>query len=335
MKILVTGATGFVGNVLIPMLYAHPEVEAVSALILPGENPPHGWKDRPVRIIVGDIRDPQAVNAAVAGHSHVIHMAGLISYWRRELPQLFAVNRDGVRHVVDACLENGVTRLVHISSVGAVGFHPDGTLADETTPFNWPEQLPYMVSKHDGQRVVEEAVAQRGLPAVIINPASIMGPGDPNPNTPHNQLYRNIYNGPMLGCFAGGLAVVDVRDLCQLIVAALQGDQPGQAYLAIGANLTYREVVQTIARAAQRKAYPFALPGWIFFVAGLFMEALAAITRKRPLLTAAYGRLSAWRAYYSNHKSVQAFGIAYRPFAQTVADTCRYYESHFLKTPAH
>ncbi|MBS1226368.1 MAG: hopanoid-associated sugar epimerase, partial [Candidatus Aminicenantes bacterium] len=223
MKVLVTGATGFVGAVLVPELVARHGAGAVDAFVLPGDVIPATWRDSGVRLFRGDIADAGAVRAAVSGHDRVIHMAGLISYWKGDEEKLRQVNEDGTRAVVEAALAGGVERLVHISSVGAIGFHEDGTPADETTRFNWPADILYMGSKRRGQDIVERAVRESGLRAVILNPASIMGPGDHNPATPHNELYKRICGRTQIGSFAGGLAIVDVRDLAAVILEAVEG----------------------------------------------------------------------------------------------------------------
>jgi dihydroflavonol-4-reductase len=324
-RILVTGATGFVGSVLVPELVRRFGVESVSAFVLPGDRIPDSWTDLPVRVLPGDIADAAAVRGAVAGHSRVIHLAGLISYWRGDLDRLRRVNRDGVRSVVEACLEHGVRRLVHISSVGAVGFHRDGAPADEDTPFKWPSNLFYMLTKREGQEIVEEAVRTRGLAAVIVNPASIMGPGDHDPNTPHNKLYRTICCGRLFGSFAGGLSIVDVRDLVALIIGALERGRVGERYLAVGANLRYAEVIRMISKACGRRAYPFPVPAPLLVAAGGLLELLSRATGRRPLLTAAYGRLSGWRAYASNAKSRAEFGHEYIPAEKTIADGWAYF----------
>jgi dihydroflavonol-4-reductase len=324
-RILVTGATGFVGSVLVPDLVRRFGAEAVSAFVLSGDRIPDSWGDLPVSVHRGDIADAPAVRRAVAGRTHVIHLAGLISYWKGDLEQLRRINRDGVRSVVEACLAEGVQRLVHISSVGAVGFHRDGTPADEDAPFNWPPSLYYMLTKKEGQDIVEAAVRERGLPAVILNPASIMGPGDHNPNTPHNRLYRSICRGRLFGSFAGGLSVVDVRDLAAMIVAALDRGRVGEKYLVVGANLRYAHVIRLISRACGRRAFPFAIPAPVVTAAGALLEAISRATGRRPLLTAAYGRLSGWTAYASNAKSREEFGHVYLPVEKTIADGWAYF----------
>jgi dihydroflavonol-4-reductase len=325
-RVLVTGATGFAGAVLMPELVRRYGAAAVDAFVLPGDRIPETWRDAGVRTFEGDIADASAVMAAVAGHDHVVHMAGLISYWKGDAEKLKAVNEDGVRAVVEASLAAGVERLIHISSVGAIGFREDGAPGGESTPFNWPPDILYMASKRRGQDIVERAVRERGLRAVILNPASIMGPGDHDPATPHNQLYRRICGRTQLGSFAGGLAIVDVRDLAAIIGKALEGrGRDGECYLVVGANLTYPDVVRRISRACGRKAYPFRVPAPLLAAAGRLMERAARESGRRPLLIAAYGRLSGWTAFYDNAKSRREFGHVYIDADKTIADGWAYY----------
>ncbi len=332
MNVLVTGATGFVGAVLLPRLIETYGASSVSAFVLPGDRIPASWGDRGIRIHEGDIADPAAVRSAVAGKSHVIHLAGLISYWRGDRTPLFKVNRDGARTIGEACLDAGVERLIHMSSVGAVGFHKDGRPADEKTAYNWPDSILYMASKHEGQLAVEELIRSRGLRAVIFNPASIMGPGDHNPKTPHNQLYGMISKNRIMGSFSGGLAVVDVRDLASLVEKALAGSgRDGQGYLAAGANLTYSETIRLIGRACGRNTRPVAIPAFLVAAGGGLLEGASRLTGKRPLITLAYGRLSGWTSYYDNEKSIREFGHSYLPVERTIADGWEYYRQHHQK----
>jgi dihydroflavonol-4-reductase len=329
-KVLVTGATGFVGAVLMPALVGRYGTDAVSAFVLPGDKIPATWSTSGVKTLEGDVADAAAVRAAVDGHSHVVHLAGFISYWRGDEAKLRKVNEDGARSIVEASLAAGVKRLIHISSVGAVGFHESGQPADETTLFNWPKDILYMASKRRGQDIVEQAVRDRGLRAVILNPASIMGPGDHNSETPHNALYRRISRGPLFGSFSGGLAIVDVRDLVALILKALEGrGRDGESYLVVGANFRYRDVIRSISLACGRRAYPFPIPAPLLVVAGSVLERASRRTGRRPLLTAAYGRLSGWPAYYGNTKSRREFEHAYIDPDTTIKDGWTYFRDTF------
>jgi nucleoside-diphosphate-sugar epimerase len=331
MMILVTGATGFVGNVLLEKLMeSYPEAH-ISALVLPNDPFESSVSRREgVRIIRGDITKREDVSNAVQGHSHVIHLAGFISYSRQDQKALMDVNAKGVQNIVDACLQYGVVRLIHISSVGACGFFRDGRLAHEETPFNWPHYFHYMVSKHKGQKIAEQACQERGLSTVILLPASIMGPGDPNIATPHNQLYDRIYKKGLFGCFSGGLAVVDVRDLVEIIIKALKSEVRCEKYLVVGANVKYADVVKAVAKYGHKRIFPFPVPAFFLSALGRFLELIGKVIKHRPLLTYAYGKLSGWTVYYANEKSKREFDHTYRSFEKTIEDSCRYFEDRFL-----
>ncbi len=330
MNTLVTGSTGFVGRRLVARLLETRPGDSLAALLLPGEPVPECFGGR-VEILRGDLRDPASVRAAVAGRELVYNVAGYISYWRLDRKAMEAVNVGGVRAVVDACLASGVRRLVHVSSVGAVGFRRDGGLASEEEPFNWPESIGYMATKRAGQDIVEAAVRERGLDAVIVNPASVMGPGDPGPGTAHNRLYADMYRRPaFFGTFAGGLAIVDVRDLVELILAAAERGRKGESYLAVGANVPYSRVLEIMAGKAGRRFVPFVAPPALLRAAGALAELASLATRRRPLITEAYGRLSGWTAYYSSEKSRRELGATYRSLEDTIGDGCAYYEERFL-----
>ena len=264
----------------------------------------------------------------------VFHVAGFISYWILDTDILHAVNVDGVRAIVDACIEFKIKRLIHVSSVGAIGFHRDGTPADEETPFNWPESFGYMTTKRDGQLIVMEAIRNSGLDAVIVNPASVMGPGDPIQNSAHNRLYGNIYGSPFFfGSFGGGLAIVDVRDLVKTVIAAAEHGRKGESYLAVGANVPYTQILRLMTRHAGKYFIPFVVPSFALIAAGWVAEFVSRFSGKKPLITLSYGQLSGWTAYYSSEKSKRELGISYRPLEKTIADGCEYYISTFMKKP--
>lgn len=333
MNILVTGASGFVGRLLVAELLSTRKGDSISVLLLPAESVPPSFEGR-VDVLRGDLRDAAAITAAVAGKDLVFHLAAFISYWRYDAGIMDAVNRGGVANMVDACVAAGVKRLVHVSSVGAIGYHPDGSPSDESVQFNWPEDFGYMTTKRDGQKIVMDAVRDRGLDAVIVNPASIMGPGDPVAGTAHNRLYGNMYRQPFFfGTFAGGLAVVDVRDLVAVILAAAEKGRKGESYLAVGANVPYSRVLEIMAKSAGKTYIPFAIPPAILTAAGWLAEVFSGLTKKRPLITASYGRLSGWVAYYSNEKSRAELCTTYRPLEETIDDACAYYEARFLGRP--
>jgi dihydroflavonol-4-reductase len=330
MKILVTGATGFVGSVLVPRLIEKYGADSLAAYVLPGDRIPSSWKDRGVEVVRGEITERERLVQAVRGRSHVIHLAGFISYWRRDFDRLMRVNFEGTRAVVSACLRADVSRLVHISSVGAVGIKKRGELIEETTAFNWPPIFHYMTSKYLGQLAVEQAVRTNGLSGVIFNLASVMGPGDSLLQTPHNQLYERVYKGLMVGSFSGGLGVVDVRDVAALIIKSLDPRAARGNYLLVGDNILYKDVLRLIGKFARRPVCPFPVPAVLLSAAGLSLELASLLTKRKPLLTYAYGRLSGWTTFYSNEKSRRDFGHEYIPIEKTIEDSCRFFEKNFM-----
>jgi dihydroflavonol-4-reductase len=310
------------------MLSTGPRVSKLTVFALPGDSGIARIRAKGIpglEFSTGDIADKARVAEAIKGHSHVIHLAGMISYWGRDLERLTTVNVRGAENVAAACAQHRVERLVHISSVGAVGMYRDGRLANETTPFNWPQSFHYMTTKHAGQQAVQSVAREKGLNVVILNPASLMGPGDPDPASAHNQLYARVASGSFWGCFAGGLAVTDVRDLASVSLSALSRGTAGESYLVVGSNVTYVEVVRAMGACLEKKVHPFRVPPVLLTGAGRMMELWSAFSGSRPLLTSAYGKLSGWHGYYSNEKSVRAFEHRYIPFAQTIAAGCAYY----------
>ena len=330
MKLLVTGASGFVGSALLPRLFRALPDASISLLLLPGERIPDDWSSRISRVDRGDIVDREIVDRAIAGSDRVVHLAACVSYCRQDRARLTEVNAGGVQHVVDACIAYGVERLVHISSIGALGCSRDGTAVNEQTPFNWPGGFYYMKSKYQGQQIVEQAVEQQGLRAVILNPASIMGPGDPYPESSFNRLMSAVYRAPVFPTFTGGQAVVDVRDVADIVIKALLDETTRGSYILAGHNLRYGVILRALLRHAGRKPPVLPVPSPLLSLAGLGMEGLSGLTGRRPLLTFAYGRLSGWESYCCSDRSRREFEHTYIDFERTSEDSCRYFEQTFL-----
>ena len=194
---------------------------------------------------------------AMRGMDVVFHAAGVVDYWRQGVEQMYAVNVSGTRNVMEAALHAGVERVVHTSSTAALGIHPD-EMVDESFQFNVkPEQFVYGHSKFQAEEIVFEMV-KRGLPVVIVNPATVIGPRD----------IRKVSSGMVVEVVKhcvpplippGGINVVPICDVAQgHIEAALKGNT-GERYILAGENITHRQLYQTIANVVgcgmQLKAY--------------------------------------------------------------------------------
>ncbi|HEY3228882.1 MAG TPA: NAD-dependent epimerase/dehydratase family protein, partial [Roseiflexaceae bacterium] len=226
MKVLVTGGTGFLGANLVAALLERGDAVRVlrransSLIALDG---------LPVEHVIGDILEPDAVARAVAGCDLVFHVAALASYWRARRDQVYRVNVEGTRIVMDACSRAGVPRVVHTSSVAAVGIPPPGTVGDETTPFDaLSATFAYADSKHRAEAEVQNAVA-RGLDVVIVNPASVFGAGDHYLNT--GRIVIEYGRGRIPVVPPGGMCVVDVDAVVRGHLLAAERGRAGERYI--------------------------------------------------------------------------------------------------------
>ena len=150
------------------------------------------------------------------------------------------------------------------------------------------------------------------------------------PRTPVTPALSRRLASNLVGSLAGGLGIVDVRDVAAIAERALSGGRAGERYLLVGANLTYPEVLRLISRHSGRPVHPFRVPGLVFTAAGIGLETLSLMTRRRPLITRSYGALSAWTTFYDNRKSRRDFDHSYVPIDATIKDACRYFEDHHL-----
>lgn len=319
MTILVTGATGFLGSHLVQRLVE--EGHRVKILTRPGSLSGVRRNLR-VEAITGDVTNQRETSEAIHGCDVVIHAAANLSYWGNDRSVLEQVNVEGTRNVVHACRLNGVTRLIHVSSVAAIGIpdspeHPAG----EEFLFNLEgKSLPYHLSKHKAEQIVLDEV-NRGLDAVIVNPASIFGP------------YRTTYRGAdmlrkvrqtrIVPYFTGGICVVHVDDVVSGIQAALRHGTIGHRYILGGENVSFLSLVQRTAAAMdiQRRFVPV-FP-FVTALAASILEPLGRLRGRRPSITYVTHYCAGRYHFYSSEKAARTFGYAPRPFDSILHECLR------------
>lgn len=277
--VLVTGATGFLGRHLISRLIAGGN--RVRAYARPGWKA-SGEPRAPVETIYGDIRDADMLARASRGCDTVFHTAAIVSFRSSGREELLDVNAGGTRAVVSACLRSGVGRLVHTSSVAAVGLRADGGLADETTEFNWPPSLTYRWSKHLAEQEVLGGIS-RGLNAVIVNPAVIIGPGDLYMHG--GQLVRDAVRGRLVAYTRGGMNLVSVEDVADGHLRAAALGSSGSRYILGGVNLTHREAFEFVTGIVGGRRPMIGIPRWGVLAAAHAAELFAGVTGTSPLIT--------------------------------------------------
>jgi dihydroflavonol-4-reductase len=253
-----------------------------------------------------DIRELDALQRAVEGCDAVVHTAAVYSY-SRHASELEEVNVGGTRNVLEACRSAGVRRLVHTSTAGTCGPVAGRAATEEDGPPEWELTVPYKWTKLEAERLVLAAAAD-GLDALCVNPTTPIGEGDDAP-TPTGQMVRGIASGRYRATLrSGGLNLVDVRDVAEGHVLALERGRAGERYLLGGTNLTLAEVFALVARAAGRRPPRLRLP-----------YACARALARVGLANAQEVALARLPAWFDSAKAERELGYAPSPIGPAVA----------------
>jgi dihydroflavonol-4-reductase len=275
---------------------------------------------------IGDILDTEAVGRAAKGCDLVFHVAALSSYWRARRADIYRSNVEGTRAVMEACLGAGVRRVVHTSSVAAIGVRPDGSPADETTPFDaLSSTFAYADSKHRAEAEVQHAIGL-GLDAVIVNPAIVLGAGDHYMVS--GSMIVELARGRVPATPPGGACMVDVDAVVQGHLAAAECGRTGERYILGGENLTHRKVAETIAEVVGRKPPALRLPRWVIGPTARTVDLFNRVSSRPPMITGEQLRMSGLSIYFDSHKAVQELGYSLLPFRGSVEKAYRWYHEH-------
>ena len=313
--VLVTGATGFLGSVLTKQLVdAGTDVRIfrrdTSSLDLLGT-----YAER-VDHAVGDLRRARSLYAALQGIDRVYHVAAKVSFAPGDQEALRRVNADGTANVVNAALRADVDRLVHTSSIAALGrpVEPDG-LIDETTEWEGrPHRSAYARSKRRAELEVHRGIAE-GLDATIVNPSLIFGVGGPGTNT--RRIVDAVRSGWLRAVPSGGTNVVDVRDVAAGLRAAMHRGETGRRYFLGSENSSWMALAHTLASAFGVAPPRTTVPPWALTVAGAMAEGVATVTRTQPFLTRTTARTASRTYRYDNSRARAELDCTFRPFGET------------------
>ena len=276
--ILVTGATGFVGNHV--ARYLATRGERLRLLVRPSSDL-ETLRPLDAETCVGDLRDQDALRAAVQGCREVFHVAAEYALWTRDPQRLYASNVDGTRNLLAAAREAAVERFVHTSSVGTIAPRTDGAPVTERSRSTLAQMAGhYKRSKFLAEQVALE-YARDGFPVVIVNPTAPVGEGDFKP-TPTGKIVLDFLRGRMPAYVDTGLNLVDVRDVARGHWLAAERGEPGQRYLLGAENLTLRQILECLAEASGHPAPRLRLPYAAAWVAGAASSAWSGLTGRPP-----------------------------------------------------
>ena len=323
MNVLVTGGTGFLGSRLAGALVARGD----NVRVLRRANSSLAALDGlPVEHVIGDVLDPESVARAVADCELVFHAAALSSYWRARRAQVYQVNVEGTRVVMEACLRAGVARVVHTSSIAAIGIPQRGTLGSETTPFDpLSATFAYAESKRRAEELVRAAAA-RGLAAVIVNPATVFGAGDHYMIS--GSMIVEFVRGRLPAIPPGGVCVVDVDAVVQGHLAAAARGRVGERYILGGENLSHRQIVATIAAVAGRPVPRLVAPAWLLGPAATAVDLFNRVSPRPPIVSGEQIRLGAVDFFFDSGKAARDLDFPLLPFRGAVEKAYHWYEQH-------
>jgi dihydroflavonol-4-reductase len=319
----VTGATGHVGANLVPELLK--EGAKVRVLIRPANSRTNIPE---VEKIVGDILHPESLNTLLKDVDVVYHLAANISLSMHTWPEVEAVNVTGTRNVVQACLEAGIRRLVHFSSIHAMVQEPLDISVDEMRPLvdsrSYP---PYDLSKAAGERQVRWGIEQ-GLDAVIVSPTAVIGPGDYKPSHIGEALI-SMAKGTLPALVEGGFDWVDVRDVASGAIFAQKNAPTGAKYLLSGHWVSVKEIASLVAGITGIPAPRLVCPAWLARTGAPLASSFYQLVGKRPLFTSASIRaLNTCNRCISHDRASRDLSYRPRPFKETLADTLNWFQNN-------
>jgi dihydroflavonol-4-reductase len=284
-----------------------------------------------VEIAEGAMEDRGSLVRAVAGCRYLYHVAADYRIWVPDAAPMFRANVEGTEDLLAAALEAGIERVIYTSSVATLGLVPGGS-ADEETPSDIDDMIgPYKRSKFTAEEVVQEFAQERGLPVVIVNPSTPVGPRDIKP-TPTGRLIVEAACGRMPAFVDTGLNIVHVDDVADGHLAAADKGRIGERYILGGENLALAEILAEVANAVGRRPPRLRIPHRALLPVAFGAELAARITGRDPFVTIDGVRMSQKKMYFSSAKASRELGYTPRPARDGIADAVAWFAANgYLK----
>jgi len=329
MRALVTGATGFVGAAVARALCRAGW--QVRALARPGSDR-RNLRQLPIELATGDLHDPASLEKALVGCDALFHVAADYRLGVADPQQLYRTNIEGTRNLLEAARRARLARVIYTSSVAAVGLPADGSPGTEDTPVALADMVGhYKRSKFLAEELVRELV-RAGLPAIIVNPSTPIGPGDLKP-TPTGQMVLDAAAGRTPAYVDTGLNVVHVDDVAAGHLLAFERGRVGERYVLGGENMSLHEILVQICRLADRHPPRIRLPHAALLPVAYASEALARITGRGTRVTVEAVRMSRKRMYFSSAKAARELGYRWRPPAAAFEDALAWFREQGMLGP--
>jgi dihydroflavonol-4-reductase len=328
--ILVTGATGHIGNVLVRKLLASGE--SVRALIWRGEDT-RSLQGLQVDQVEGDVLDPASLDQALEGVDRLYHLAGIISIMPGRDSLVWKVNVEGTKNVLEAARRARIRRLVYTSSIHAIARAPHGMSMDESLPFDVDNPYgEYDRSKAAASLEVQKAAAD-GLNAVIVCPTGVIGPYDYR-GSELGEVIRGAAEARPMFYVEGAYDFVDVRDVAEGLLLAEKKGQPGQSYILGGNRISVRYLLETVREVTGKAFSSIKIPFHLAELAAKFTPSYYRWSKAKPRFTPYSLEVLQSNSHISHAKAERELGFRPRPAYETIADTVRwFFENRKYRTP--
>jgi dihydroflavonol-4-reductase len=333
MSVLVTGATGHIGNVLVRELLEHGEKVRV---IMPPFEDDLPLKGLDVEAVPGDVTKKETLVNACRGIDTVYHLAGIISISSGRNDLIYKVNVGGTENIIEACMETGVKRLVYTSSIHALNEPPHGIVIDETCNFD-PNNVigEYGKCKARASLKVQDAVG-RGLDAVLVCPTGVIGPYDFKISE-MGQLILDFIRRKLRAYLDGAYDFADVRDVARGMRLAGKRGIKGETYILSGEQVTVPQLMKILEESTGVKRPTFKVPRWLARTAGQAAPIYYRLIKSKPLFTAYSVDVLASNSLVTSAKARRDLGYTTRPAHESISDAVNWFGQYFkqLKLITH
>ncbi|WP_455241349.1 hopanoid-associated sugar epimerase [Petrachloros mirabilis] len=324
MKVLVTGATGFVGGAVARALVrAGVDVRVLVRTDADLQN----LEGLSVERLTGDLRDPASLRKVLTGCRQLYHVAAHYALWAKDPSIFYEINVTGTRNLLEAARDVGIERTVYCSTIGAIGLPPDGGLGTEETPVSLDQMAGhYKRSKYLAEQEVLK-LANEGLPVVIVNPSAPVGAGDVKP-TPTGQVIVDFMKGRMPAYIETGMNIVDVDDVATGHLLAMQKGRQGERYILGCRNLMLHEVFEILSKLTGVKAPSIKLPRLAILPLAYVNQWISNLTGQPPRIPLEGVKMAKYKMHYDCSKAIRELGLPQTPPEIALEKAVRWFRDH-------
>jgi len=271
--------------------------------------------------IEGDILDYQSIGKALRGISKVYHCAAAVSFQSSDKQTIAKTNSEGTANLVNACVEKGIEKFLHVSSIGTLGRAGHSGIVDENTHWNAKKTSVYSTSKYHAEMEVWRAIAE-GLNAVIVNPSIIIGPADWNKGSA--KLFDTMYNG-LRFYTSGSNGFVDVEDVVKLMIILMESDISSERFIINAENVSYKTLFTTMAKELDVRPPQIKANRFLSEIAWRALWIKSLFTGKKSSITKETAETASQKYKYSNNKIIEATSYNFLKIEESIKKTAAFY----------